>query len=104
MKEIKKETLDELIRVQRKYYKTSDVDILPLKNNICDELSEQAFNDEIKWIHFCDLVSAIINLYGQNTNQTFYEVFELIGIRVKASGAETKDANYLIFDGLEWQR
>ncbi len=88
MMTVQKKTLDELIRVTRKYYKTGDTDLLALKNHICNSLSEQAYNNKTKWIYFGDMVDSLINLNGRNTNQTVYTVFEAVGIKVKGDDGE----------------
>ena len=43
MKIISKETLDEIIRLTKKYNKTGDVDILPKKHEKAFQLSKEAF-------------------------------------------------------------
>ena len=56
MRIISKETLDEIIRLTKKYNKTGDVDILPKKHEKAFQLSKEAFkgkND--RWISFTGL-------------------------------------------------
>lgn len=91
MKTIKKETLDELIRITKKYYKTTDTDLLPKRFELAEQLSKQAFETENKWLAFCDLVSSVIGGSGLNqnaTNETVYEIFNLLGISVEEKGAK----------------
>ncbi len=85
MRTIQKKTLDELIRVARKYYKTADADLLPFTTKLSGLLSEQAFKGKntLAGYYFSDIINAVINLNGQNTNQAFYTIFEAIGIKIK---------------------
>ena len=86
MKTIKKETLDELIRIIKKYHKTGDTDLLPKYMVLGNELAEQAFSKDNKGVCFRDLVSSIYGGFGLNqnaTNETVYEIFNLLGISVE---------------------
>ena len=53
---ISKETLDEIIRTDKKYNKTGDVDILPKKHEKAFQLSKEAFGKNDRWISFTGLV------------------------------------------------
>lgn len=85
-RQIKKETLKELIRIYRKYWKTGDVDILGTKNQKCDELSIQAFGRANACLSMSDIVGGITTLcchHGMNiTYEAIYKVFEIIGFEI----------------------
>jgi len=83
MKTVQKKTMDELIRLVRKYHATGDVDILPAKNDTADQLAGQAFNgDTLHWLEFTDIASAAVRLDKNTTNQQIYRMFEIVGIEV----------------------
>lgn len=86
MKQIKKSTLDELIRLERKYYRTHDTDILPGTHSKGFDLSNQAFGRDLSWIKFTDLVSAIVGgpsaLKPHATNADIYAIFGILGFEV----------------------
>ena len=85
-RQIKKETLKEIIRLYRKYWKIGDIDILGTKSQKCEELSIQAFGNDNAWSSIGDIVSGITSLcchYGMNiTYETIYKVFELLGFEI----------------------
>ena len=86
MKYIPKELLDELIRLTRKYWKTSDKDVLPLKTIVARELSEKVFKTSYRWICFGDFVNAIIGETGFQPgakNDVVYKAFEAVGYAIK---------------------
>ena len=85
MKTVWKSTIDELLRVVRKYAKTGDTDILARKSEICRELSVEAFGSEGKWLKFADLTGAVVGvnpLVPGASNQVVYDVLKVIGIEV----------------------
>jgi len=55
MRSVKKETMDELIRISKKYWRTGDTDILPARIKLAEELSDQAFGNAYNWCSFSDL-------------------------------------------------
>lgn len=71
---VKKTTLDELIRIIKKYQKTGDTDILPKKF----DLVKEAFGD--KWCSYGDLIYSLCAL--KCTYKKIYEVLSAIGIEV----------------------
>ena len=84
MRSVKKETMDELVRIVRKYWAMGDVDILDLKHNKGNELSEQAYGSDAKWLPLLDIVESVINLNQNTSNDTIYKIFGLLGIEVEA--------------------
>ena len=84
MRSVKKETMDELIRVVRKYWSSGDTDILDAKHRKGHELSEQAYGSDAKWLPLLDIVDGVINLNQNTSNDTIYKIFGLLGIAVEA--------------------
>ena len=82
MRSVKKETMDELARITRKYWTTGDTDILDAKHRKARELSEQAFGSDAKWLQFCDIVDGAIYLNRNVPNDTIYKIFGLLCIEV----------------------
>ena len=70
-------TLDELIRLSRKYRKSGDTDILPVKNQTAFKLSFETFGHENNWLYLCDFVNGALRLGA--TNDMIYEAFKAIG-------------------------
>ena len=84
MRSVKKETMDELARVIRKYWATGDTDILDATHRKARKLSEQAFGSDAKWLQFCDILNGAINLNQNTSNDTIYKIFGLLGINISA--------------------
>ena len=84
MRSVKKETLDELARITRKYWATGDKDILAAKHRKASELSEQAYGSDIKWLQFCDILNGAVCLDRNVSNVTIYKIFGLLCIEVSA--------------------
>jgi len=85
MKTVKKKTMDDMIRVTRKYWQTGDADYLSARNEKADALSVEAFESSSEhWIHFTDLINAAVGLDKNVTNQNIYAMFHLAGIEVTA--------------------
>ena len=84
MRSVKKETMDELARVTRKYWATGDKDILDAKHRKASELSEQASGSDKKWLQFCDILDGAICLNRNVSNNTIYKIFSLLCIEVSA--------------------
>lgn len=82
MRSVKKETMDELARITRKYWTTGDTDIFDAKHRKARELSEQAFGSDAKWLQFCDIVDGVICLNRNVPNDTIYKIFGLLCIEV----------------------
>ena len=93
MRSVKKETMDELVRVVRKYWATGDGDILDLKHSKGRELSEQAYGSDAKWLPLLDIVDGVINLNQNTSNDTIYVIFGLLGIDVSEveAGAQVEE-------------
>jgi hypothetical protein len=88
MKTVEKKTMDEAIRLSRKYWDTGDVDILPARLVKTRNLSEQAFGNDWKWCKFNDLIDSMIGLNKGVGNVTIYEALALVGITVTEEKAE----------------
>ena len=83
MKTIQKKTLDEAIRISRKYWETGDVDILEARYKRSSELSNQVFGENSKFCAFSDLIDSVLNLNKGATNELIYAIFALVGINVE---------------------
>ena len=93
MRSVKKETMDELARVIRKYWATGDTDILDLKHRKARELSEQALGSDEKWLQFCDILDGVICFNRSVSNDTIYKIFGLLCIEVSAPVEAGADAD-----------
>ena len=93
MRSVKKETMDELIRVVRKFWATGDVDLFGAKYRKGHELSEQAYGSDAKWLPLLDILDAAINLNQNTSNDTIYKIFGLLGINVSAPVEAGADAD-----------
>ena len=96
MKQIDRATLDELIRLERKYYRTHDTDILLCAHSKGFDLSKQAFGRDSSWINFTDLVSAIAGgpsaLKPHATHADIYAIFGILGFEVVEDAKEQEAA------------
>lgn len=88
MKIISKETLDEIIRLTKKYNKTGDVDILPKKHEKAFQLSKEAFGKNDRWISFTDLTKAALDLKDTVTSEEIYSLFKILGLEVSETEQE----------------
>lgn len=88
MKIISKETLDEIIRLTKKFNKTGDVDILPEKHEKAFQLSKEAFGEDRRWIDFTDLVNAALDLKDTVTSEDIYSLFKILGLEVAETEQE----------------
>lgn len=84
MRSVKKETMDELARLVRKYWATGDTDILAAKHEKASELSKQAFGSDAKWLQFCHILDGVICLNRNVSNDIIYKIFGLLCIEVSA--------------------
>ena len=94
MKPIPKESLDELIRLTKKYYRTSDVDILAARAQAADRLSESVRGDDLSSLAFSDVVSAMLGGFGLKRDATYqdvYDVFALLGYEVVSDSEGDED-------------
>lgn len=81
MRTIDEYTLNELIRVSRKYIKTGDTDILVKRNDLCDELEKQS---KVYWIVFADLSMCFAKL--KTSDQDIHIVMKDLGFEIKKEG------------------
>ncbi len=88
MKIISKETLDEVIRLTKKFNKTGDVDILPKKHEKAFQLSKEAFGKNDRWISFTDLTKAALDLKDTVTSEEIYSLFKILGLEVSETEQE----------------
>ena len=88
MKIISKKTLDEIIRLTKKFNKTGDVDILPKKHEKAFQLSKEAFGKNDRWISFTDLIKAALDLKDTVTSEDIYSLFKILGLEVSETEQE----------------
>ena len=94
MKTIHKEHLDELIRLTKKYYRTSDVDLFPAIHNAADQLSISVRGDALSALCFSNVVSAMFSGFGLKRDATYqdvYDVFALLGYEVVSDSEGGED-------------
>lgn len=94
MKTIPKEHLDELIRLTKKYYRTSDVDILPATYKAADQLSISVRGNTLSALCFSNVVSAMFGGFGLKRDATYqdvYDVFALLGYEVISDSEGDED-------------
>ena len=104
MRSVKKETMDELARIIRKYWATGDTDILDAKYRKARELSEQAYGSDAKWSQFCDLLDGAVCFNRNVSNDIIYKIFRLLCIEVSApveAGVVAGTARKLLPTGFE---
>lgn len=85
-RKIDKGMLDELIRLERKYTRTGDVDILEKKDQIAMDISQSTIGSTRKFIAFSDTVGSVLGPLGHDknaTNETIYKVFEALGYEIE---------------------
>lgn len=90
MSKVKKETLDNAIRVSRKYWATGDVDYLGTRHKMVSLVSDEAFGNDYYWSPIADMIDSCIKLplhsmNEEGTNEMIYAAFELLGITVEAA-------------------
>lgn len=82
MMKLKKELVDEVIRLTKKYYKTGDIDIFPALFKASDELKQ---ND--KATHYVvDLIGELAKFSqrsGKGTYKDIYKALEAFGVIVE---------------------
>lgn len=88
MKIVNKKSMDELIRISKKYWSTGDTDILPARIKWAEELSVQAFGNDHNWCYILDLVNSAVKFNKSITNETIYMMFALAGITVDQEATE----------------
>ena len=93
MRSVKKETMDELARLVRKYWSSGDVDLFGAKYRKASELSKQAFGIDARWLQFCDILDGAICLNRNVSNDIIYKIFGLLGIEVSAPVEAGADAD-----------
>ena len=79
MKAIKRSTLLELARLNRRCTRTNgeNVNVLPSKIKAAKELATQAYGDDDAWIAFADFVSATVGAYALYPDCTDEEICDL---------------------------
>ena len=77
MKSIKRSTLLELARLNRKYARTGDRNILPARIETAKKLATQAYGDDYSWVAFLRLVDAVVGAYALYPKCTDEELCEL---------------------------
>ena len=87
MKAIKKSTLLELARLNRRCTRTNgeNVVVLPAKTKAAKELATQAYGKDNAWSAFSDLVDAAVGvyaLYPKCTNEELCELFRALKFEV----------------------
>ena len=91
MKKVNKKSMDELIRISKKYWRTGDTDLVPARIKFAEELSDQAFGNDYNWCSFSDLVNSAVKFNKRITNQTIYKMFALAGISVNEDETAERD-------------
>lgn len=85
MRIIDRKKLTDLIRVIRKYWKTSDTDYLELKYHIGQALARQTTGSELNESGFTGMIGAIIGGFGLRknaTNEEIFSVFRMLGYEI----------------------
>ena len=87
MKAIKKSTLLELARLNRRCTRTNGENavVLPAKTKAAKELATQAYGDDDAWIAFANFVSATVGayaLYPECTDNELCELFRTLKFEV----------------------
>ena len=95
MRSVKKETMDELVRVVRKRKVTHDDDLISTQFGIAEELEAQAFGIDcgVKWLAFSDVVDGVLGLNQNTSNDAIYAIFQLIGIEASTPVEAENDAD-----------
>ena len=101
MRSVKKETMDEMLRLSRKRKVTHDDDLISTQFRIAEELATQAFGIDfgVKWLAFSDVVGGVLSLNQNTSNDTIYKIFGLLGIEVSApveAGAQVEESKCAI--------
>ncbi len=85
-----KSIVDEIVRIERKYAKTGDADILDAQHRLATELSESLFGDTYKWCALKETIAAAVGPHGllpKATNQQIYDILKAYGIDVQDGDA-----------------
>ena len=80
-KMLDKRKVDEVIRINKKYYKTGDTDYLEKLR----EAAKSAFGEN-DWVWLGDIITGITVKYGthyQEPYATYYKVLEVLGYEIK---------------------
>lgn len=79
---LRKDLVDELIRVTKKYYKTGDIDILPAVNNATESLEKNC-----KASYYVVWLIRDIALFSQRSGvgsyEDIYKALEIFGVMVE---------------------
>lgn len=85
MTKVDKQLLDELIRVTKKFFATSDSDLLPKRSKLSYDLAVKTFDENFYWFSLEGLVTAIFGGFGlaeDATNEDVYKIFAILGYEV----------------------
>lgn len=85
--------VDEIIRIERKYTKTGDTDLLGTKNQLAIDLSEKVFGNPYRWTALSDAIGAAVGPQGimpNASNRQIYDILKAYGIDVR--DGESHDA------------
>lgn len=79
---LKKELVDKLIRIYKKYYRTGDVDILPAVREAENELEQ---NDKAAWDLVCLIgdLAKFTQYSGKGTYDDIYRALAIFGVIVE---------------------
>ena len=94
MKKIPQKTLDALLTIIRKYWKTGDTELLVCKTALAEQLQSET---GIGWLAFCDFANSIFQYHGLKpnaSNKTIYEALAVLGVEV-VTDAEVQESESL---------
>ena len=89
MTRVSKNTVDDIIRLTRKYAKTGDVDFVTARINAAKIFSREVYGaaNDHHWLGISDLIGGILSSSGLKphaSNQEIYAVLNGIGFEVNA--------------------
>lgn len=76
---LNKKDLDEAIRLERKYWQTGDIDLLPALD---EDMSAAIYNEETHLYGLKSIVDGIAVSCPYAKNETFYKVLEILGYEI----------------------
>lgn len=86
MKKVHKSLVDELIKFERQFAKTGDVDNLDKTRIIGKEISRELYDTDKYDLDFSHLFDSLVGCYSVRkngcTNAEIYEVLKILGIEV----------------------
>lgn len=95
MKTVNKKDVDALAALVRKFAETGDVELLPIKHEIANKISIQAFGNNSRWLSLGGFFEAACGIYPLNncTNEEIYKLLEALDIIVIEEGATKEIVN-----------